>query len=101
MNIPASQRAKRRATVVIRQRHLELDEGYPDGLAREWVHADEWDPREITFEDHGVRLRWAPRDGGGEVFVPWSSVVRIDYERCGCMECEQARAAAALPRSPS
>jgi hypothetical protein len=72
-----------RATVVIRQRNPENVDG--DGLMREWTHA-----HDLELGELGVTLDW----GGNEsTFVPWESVVRIDYERCRCARCGERQAA--------
>jgi len=76
---------KTRATVVIRQRDRDSDDGY----AREWVHEDEPGPS-ISFEEDGVWLRW-PEDFPVRTFIPWASVVRIDFGPCNCFECVKER----------
>lgn len=72
-----------RATVKIRERDDEADDGY----ASEWCHDDD-----LHEGDFGVTLRWTPFES---VFVPWAGIVRIDYEVCDCGSCQQrARQAA-------
>jgi hypothetical protein len=91
--------SKTRATVTIRQRDRDSDDGY----WREWVHEDKpfsvlhEDELAISFDDHGVWLCWdliKPGDRATRTFIPWASVVRIDYEPCDCFECaKEARRA--------
>lgn len=73
-----SARARTRADVQIRARDAESESGY----AGEWVHTDG-----LEIEELGVWLRW---DGREKTFVPWASVIRIDYSACRCVECERA-----------
>lgn len=47
--------------------------------AAEWVHEDGY-----TSDEDGVRLVWG---AGDETYIPWSSVLRVDWARCDCMEC--------------
>jgi hypothetical protein len=69
---------KRRATVVIRQRDREAEDGYQ----REWTHA-----ADLEENAYGVTVRW-PQDGC-EVLIPWPSIVRIDFEPCRCSDCKR------------
>jgi hypothetical protein len=69
----------KRAVVVIRQPpHPELDR--EDGFEREWVHESE-----VTMDAFGVWLEWT--DPPAKTLIPWSSVVRVDYEPCSCLDC--------------
>jgi hypothetical protein len=71
-----------RATVVIRQRDADSDDGY----ASEWVHK-----QDLEFSEYGVWLEW-PRDRAS-ILVPWASVVRIDCTPCCCTDCQVSKAA--------
>ena len=68
-----------RVTVILNRPQLDPREE-PDYLA-EWVHGDGY-----TEGDDGVRLDW---HHGTESYVPWTSVLRVDWERCACFECER------------
>lgn len=75
MTFPPS---RRRATVVVRQHDPETDD-----FATEWCHTDDLETDEV-----GVTLSWdLTTTGGYRTFVPWASVVRIEYEPCACIEC--------------
>jgi hypothetical protein len=69
------------ATVLIRQRD---PEAAPEesGYVEEFVHAA-W----IERDDFGITLDWG---GGRRTFVPWASVVRIEYAWCRCRDCSRA-----------
>src|SRR5439155_16882400 len=77
------------AIVVIRQPDREADSR--DGFERERAHAGE-----VTMDRFGVWLEWT--DPPAKTLIPWSSVVRVDYEACSCLDCrpsvEQLRPAA-------
>lgn len=77
----------RRATVTIRQR----DEVAEDGYYREWVHA-----ANLEQDEFGVTLNYESRNPqeATTVFVPWASVVRIDWEFCRCDQCRRMGIAA-------
>ena len=68
---------KDRVTVSLRLGY----EPTPADTESEWAHEEDY--RE---HDDGVELRW---DGPTRVFVPWSSVLRVDYEPCYCSECRE------------
>ena len=70
-----------RAMVVIRQRDPEDAGAYE----REWVHKSE-----LELDDLGVWLHYTA--DRCDVFLPWSSVVRIDYEPCYCFSCSRIAA---------
>lgn len=76
-----------RATVVIRQPDPDADPG-TDGLYREWVHK-----AQLEQDEFGVTLHWDSENVHS--FVPWSSVVRLDFEPCWCTECQRVAKAAA------
>jgi hypothetical protein len=79
---------RRSATIVIRQRDPELETD--DGYLRESVHEDELERDEL-----GVTIHFGDV-GGGDTFVPWPSVVRIDIEPwCACFRCRRPEALAA------
>ena len=61
-----------------------FDPAYEDPpFAQEWVHEDGY-----SSDEQGCRLSW--EDGGGdETYIPWTSVLRVDWSRCDCMECKE------------
>jgi len=70
----------RRATVLIRQ----TPEGDEDGYCRQWVHA-----AQLEMDAFGVTLDYPSADPelAYTVFVPWQSVVQIEWELCSCHRC--------------
>jgi hypothetical protein len=48
---------------------------------REWVH-----PEAYSDDERGVLLDWG---GGASSFFPWTSVLRVERERCRCVECKR------------
>jgi hypothetical protein len=71
-----------RVAVVLRER----DPEEPDTFVSEWVHEHEY-----SADDEGIRLDWGY---GIETFFPWSSVLRVDWSPCTCIQCGEVRAAA-------
>lgn len=75
---------KTRVTVTIRQRVGDYEVYDNGGYTTEWVHDEDFGA--YTPDELGVRLDWS---GGARTFVPWHSVIRVDYAPCNCMECQQ------------
>ncbi len=68
------------ATVTIRAHDPDTGaECYED-----WGHEDD-----VELGELGLWIR----DIYSRTFIPWSSVVRVDYEPCRCAECRPKRAA--------
>lgn len=72
----------RRASGILNRRELDPDEE-PDYLS-EWVHEDGY-----STDEDGVRLDW---HDGIESYVPWTSVLRVDFSPCECFECQREAA---------
>ena len=68
-----------RVTVTLNRQGLEP--GEEPGYLSEWVHEDGY-----TFDEEGVRLDW---HDGVESYVPWTSVLRVDWEPCDCFDCQR------------
>lgn len=69
----------KRATITLRDRR-------GDGSLVDGAHENK-----VRLEEYGI---WIEEKGRGHepiAFIPWSSVVRIDYEPCRCDECEAMR----------
>lgn len=69
-----------RVTVTLNRVDIEDD----SVLLSEWVHADGY-----SSDENGVRLSW----GHGETYVPWSSILRVDWDPCECLTCRRDSAA--------
>lgn len=66
-----------RITVVLNAPDNETDRH--DGRCAEWAHQ-----QDVEYGERGVELEW---DSGVSTLIPWTSIVRIDTEKCYCQDC--------------
>lgn len=62
----------------------ELDPGVEPGYPSEWVHEDGY-----STDEDGCKLDWGD---GTYAYFPWTSVLRVDWDRCSCMDCRREAA---------
>jgi hypothetical protein len=75
----------RRVKVTLKHEEREGAAEYPGELMAEWVHEDEY-----VADELGVTLRWTDAE---ETFIPWTTVLRVDWDRCRCMDCKEREGA--------
>lgn len=71
--------AAQRLRVTVFVRWPDSEPEYEGAPQQEWVHEEDY-----RTDDRGVVLTW---DGSSRVFIPWSSVLRVDWDPCRCVDC--------------
>jgi hypothetical protein len=67
-----------RATIILQQADRDADSGYVE----EWCHE-----QDLELGELGVTIRW---DRSYRSFIPWASIIRVDFAPCSCADCKRA-----------